>query len=139
MLRELTVTTSMLHAQADRALGSLGQNLSRWQTLHRYSTEPTTVPQVAKALNQSRQYVQRLTDDMVRDGHVIAETNPNHQRSPLFRATAAGAALLDELELSVSSWTAFLADALSDHETDELRSTLAHLRRAAIEFGERAK
>jgi DNA-binding MarR family transcriptional regulator len=134
MLRELTVTTSLLHAQADRALSTVGQNLSRWQALHQYASQPTTVPTVARTMNQSRQYVQRITDDMSRDGFVSASPNPGHRRSPLFHATPAGIALLEELENSVSRWTGFLAGALEPRELAALRVTLGHLRSAVDEY-----
>jgi DNA-binding MarR family transcriptional regulator len=130
MLRELTVTTSMLHAQADQALSAVGQNLSRWQALSQYATTPTAVPAVARSMNHSRQYVQRITDDMTRERLVTPLANPGHRRSPLFSATPEGVAMLARLESSVSDWTAFLADVLSDPEIHALRTTLEHLRDA---------
>jgi DNA-binding MarR family transcriptional regulator len=134
MLRELTITTSMLHAQADRALSAKGQNLSRWQALHQYAAAPTAVPAVARSLNQSRQYVQRITDDMTRDGLVEASPNPGHRRSPLFSATPRGIATLDELEDGVAEWTGFLASALTPDELAPFRAALEHLRRVVVEY-----
>jgi DNA-binding MarR family transcriptional regulator len=136
MLRELTVTTSMLHAQADRALSGVGQNLSRWQALHHYASAPTTVPNVARALNQSRQYVQRITDEMTAQGLVEATVNPGHRRSPFFVATPRGVEMLGKLEDSVAEWTGYLAGALPQSELAALRSTLGHLRQMVDDYSD---
>lgn len=128
MLRDLTVTTAMLHAKVDAKLGVIGQNLSRWQAMTIYATEPTTVPNVARTMNQSRQYIQRITDDLARDGHVVARPNPAHRRSPLISATPSGRGLLDEMERAAGGWTHFLGEELLEHEVLAFRATLARLR-----------
>ncbi|MGP6177752.1 MarR family winged helix-turn-helix transcriptional regulator [Microbacterium sp. A196] len=134
MLRDLTVTTSILHARADAKLSPIGQNLSRWQAMSWYGSVPSTVPTVARSMDQSRQYIQRITDELANDGYVVANPNPAHRRSPLFSATPEGLVLIDEMEAAVGNWTKHLSDALSEHELHSFRATLAHLRDLAAAF-----
>jgi DNA-binding MarR family transcriptional regulator len=72
-----------------------------------------TVPQMARARSVSRQHVQALVNQLVKERLVEFIANPAHKRSPLARLTLLGrktvdamnrneAALLDKADLSVS-------------------------------------
>ncbi|MFE7273739.1 MarR family winged helix-turn-helix transcriptional regulator [Streptomyces sp. NPDC057623] len=60
--------------------------------LHRYG--PMTVPQMARLMTLTRQFVQRMTNDAVARGWAEAIPNPAHQRSSLIRITAEGEAVI---------------------------------------------
>jgi hypothetical protein len=51
---------------------------------------PLTVPQIARMRPVSRQRMQKLTDQLIREGLVELIDNPKHQRSKLVRLTSAG-------------------------------------------------
>jgi DNA-binding MarR family transcriptional regulator len=51
---------------------------------------PTSVPRLAAMRPVSRQFVQKLVDEMVLGGWVIATPNPAHKRSPLIELTPKG-------------------------------------------------
>jgi DNA-binding MarR family transcriptional regulator len=60
--------------------------------LHRYG--PMTVPQMARIMALTRQFVQRMTNDALDRGWVEATPNPAHQRSSLIRITGEGEAVI---------------------------------------------
>lgn len=53
---------------------------------------PLTVPQMARAQDLSRQFVQRSVDDALAQGWVRTQENPAHRRSRLLDLTPDGAA-----------------------------------------------
>lgn len=53
---------------------------------------PLTVPEIARARPTSRQRMQRLADELAREGLVVFSANPRHRRSKLLRLTAKGEA-----------------------------------------------
>ncbi|WP_141208134.1 MarR family winged helix-turn-helix transcriptional regulator [Streptomyces griseorubiginosus] len=61
--------------------------------LHRYGT--MTVPQMARVMSLTRQFVQRMTNEAMDRGWAEATPNPAHQRSSLIRVTAEGEAVID--------------------------------------------
>ncbi|MGI5379845.1 MarR family winged helix-turn-helix transcriptional regulator [Streptomyces sp. CA-251387] len=60
--------------------------------LHRYG--PMTVPQMARVMALTRQFVQRMVNDAAGRGWVEATPNPAHQRSSLIRITDEGEAVI---------------------------------------------
>lgn len=60
--------------------------------LHRYG--PMTVPQMARLMALTRQFVQRMTNDAIERGWTQATPNPAHQRSSLIRITDEGTAVI---------------------------------------------
>ena len=73
-----------------------GQTVARWHVLSVLS-EPATVAGVARRLGLSRQSVHRVCGDLLREGLLESQDNPDHQTSPLLRLTSAGGAILAEL------------------------------------------
>ena len=73
-----------------------GQTVARWHVLSVLS-EPSTVAGAARRLGLSRQSVHRICGDLVREGLLESQDNPDHQTSPLLRLTSAGGAILAEL------------------------------------------
>ena len=58
---------------------------------------PLTVPQIARMRPTSRQRMQRLADELAREGLVEFTDNPRHRRSKLVRLTRKGNARYREL------------------------------------------
>ena len=89
------------------------------------SATPPTVPRIARALGQSRQAVQRTADQLVSEGYVRWETNPEHRRAQLLVPTELGARTFDRANASSAVW----ADrVVADLEQATLESTLVALR-----------
>jgi DNA-binding MarR family transcriptional regulator len=54
------------------------------------SMGPQSVPQLARARPVSRQHIQVLVNELLKDCLVATEENPAHRKSPLLRLTAKG-------------------------------------------------
>lgn len=63
--------------------------------LRRYGA--MTVPQMARLMALTRQFVQRMVNDAVSAGWAEVTPNPAHQRSSLIRITAGGEAVIDAI------------------------------------------
>ena len=68
---------------------------------------PATVPQLARARPVSRQFIQKLANEMTADGLVEFINNPEHKHSKLVRITAKGERLLMEMmeqDIKLGAW-----------------------------------
>jgi DNA-binding MarR family transcriptional regulator len=84
---------------AEQIYGPDGRSTARRGILRgllRYG--PQTVPVLARARGVTRQNVQPVVDQLVREGLATLEDNPEHARSRLVRVTDAGAALVTEMD-----------------------------------------
>ncbi|WP_114855648.1 MarR family winged helix-turn-helix transcriptional regulator [Brachybacterium sp. YJGR34] len=93
-----------------------------------------TVPQLARAQELSRQFVQRMVHDARSEGWVELTDNPAHRRSSLVRLTPAGAAAIDAV---TSREHALLGRVGGDLTAEELGATLRvlhHMDHALVEI-----
>ena len=86
----LNAVLDLLHGGADGVAGRRGvlRNLA--------ANGPMTVPQIAAVRPVSRQFVQRLVEELEREGLVERRVNPAHRRSKLVALTDAGQVVLHE-------------------------------------------
>jgi DNA-binding MarR family transcriptional regulator len=77
---------------------------------------PMTVSRLAAMRPVSRQFVQRLTDEMVAGGWVTTAPNPSHKRSPLIVLTDKGAAALQQMQAIEAPYLAELGADLSPRD-----------------------
>jgi DNA-binding MarR family transcriptional regulator len=85
---------------------------------------PATVPQLARVRAVSRQFIQRLINELLAEGLVELVPNPQHRRSKLVRATAQGYQRYLELSRREAQFGAHIA---ADLDHTELASTLQTL------------
>lgn len=119
-------------AQAgDALMAPLGLTAARWQLLATidYLAEPQTVSGLARALSLTRQSVQRLVNEMARDGLLELADNPAHRRARLVRLCDAGRAILTQAEASRLPWTETLAAALPAADFANAEAVMRRLRR----------
>src|ERR1700733_437018 len=76
---------SLLLTAGDRLVAPLGLTSARWQVLGAIITaeRPQPVAWLARDLGGNRQNVQRIINDLHKDGLVEFETNPHHRRAHL--------------------------------------------------------
>ena len=81
-----------LLAAGDALVGGLSLTSARWQVLGAVAAAPLplSVAQIARAMGLTRQAVQRLTNEMQRDGLLRFAANPNHRRAKLVVMTPRG-------------------------------------------------
>ncbi|MGH8550614.1 MAG: MarR family winged helix-turn-helix transcriptional regulator [Blastocatellia bacterium] len=111
------------------------QGAGSWGLLRMLKTEgPQTVPDVARARSVSRQYIQKLANELIAEGWVALEDNPLHKKSRLMVLTDQGEAKLEEMTQRFRELTAQMASAfafrdlqVSTHTVGELRKQVARL------------
>lgn len=90
---------------------------------------PQTVPTMARARPVSRQYMQRVVNELTSDGLVEAVINPAHKRSSLIQITAGGRAQLDEMAARERKILQGIQIDLSPGDIDQATKTLQKVRR----------
>ncbi|WP_156941452.1 MarR family winged helix-turn-helix transcriptional regulator [Mesorhizobium sp. WSM2561] len=81
----------------DRLVAHLGLTSARWQILGAIvaADRPQPVAWLARDLGANRQNVQRIVNDLARDGFVRFEPNPHHRRAQLVVMTDKGQQAFD--------------------------------------------
>ena len=81
----------------DRLVAPLGLTSARWQILGAIlaAERPQPVAWLARDLGANRQNVQRIVNDLEKDGLVAFETNPHHRRAQLVVLTDKGKQAFD--------------------------------------------
>jgi DNA-binding MarR family transcriptional regulator len=106
LVADLYEAAGAVRRHGERIAAAAGQTQARWQVLSVASEGDWTVPHIARRLGISRQAVQRVTDELLVDGLVRSEPNPNHQRSLLIRLTDTGHAALASITARAEVWNA---------------------------------
>ncbi len=124
----------LLQAEGDRMAGSLGLTSARWKVIGVIALSPggVTVPAIARALGQSRQAVQRITDVMAEDGLLTYDPNPRHKRSSLVVLTEDGLQVYNALRSVQDPWA---IDNTEDISQEDLETALRLLRHLVARMG----
>jgi DNA-binding MarR family transcriptional regulator len=107
--------STRLGAAGDRLVSELGLTSVRWQVLGSVveSKAPQPVAWIARDLGAHRQNVQRVVNDLEKDGLVEYRLNPHHRRAHLVVVTERGRAVFEQaLEIS-TPWVNHIADGLT--------------------------
>ena len=94
-----TISTFFLLQEAGRRIGAVtATDGGYWGMLRSLKVSGAqTVPQLARSRPVSRQYIQKLANEMIADGTIELVNNPAHQRSKLLCLTAKGEAIFQEI------------------------------------------
>src|SRR3954451_5102950 len=92
LVLDLFRLTSELLTAGDRLVARLGLTSARWQILGAIvaAERPQPVAWIARDLSANRQNVQRIINDLSREGFVALEANPHHRRAQLVVLTDRG-------------------------------------------------
>lgn len=90
-------TVSQAHFRLSEVVGAVHgdrqlANPSRGVLRYLMAAGPQTVPEIARWRATSRQFIQRIVDDLEAEGLVALKDNPQHQRSRLVAVTRKGQA-----------------------------------------------
>jgi DNA-binding MarR family transcriptional regulator len=90
----------------DRLVAGLGLTSARWQVLGVIVTagRPQPVAWLARDLGAHRQNVQRIANDLAKEGLVSYEANPHHRRAPLVVLTDKGKQAFDAAMRLQAPW-----------------------------------
>jgi len=114
IMLDLFRLNSRMLAAGDRLVADLGLTSARWQILGAIVTaeRPQPVAWLARDLGANRQNVQRIINDLLKEGLVAFETNPHHRRAQLVVLTEKGRRAFDAAMRVQIPWINSLSDGL---------------------------
>ena len=114
----------------DALVADVGLTSARWQVLGAIalSLVPLSVAHIARNMGLTRQAVQRLANEMERDGLVRFGPNPHHRRAKLVLLTARGKAAYDVAMKRQGPWASSLSNRLSIKQIEAATATLRTIR-----------
>ncbi|WP_338691881.1 MULTISPECIES: MarR family winged helix-turn-helix transcriptional regulator [unclassified Bradyrhizobium] len=130
LILDLFRLNSLLFTAGDRLVAGLGLTSARWQILGAIiaAERPQPVAWLARDLGAARQNVQRIVNDLQRDGLVTFETNPHHRRAQLVVLTGKGQQAFDAAMRLQLPWVNGLADGLSTKDIETVSRVVTALR-----------
>lgn len=130
LMLDLFRAMSLLLTAGDRLVAPLGLTSARWQILGAIvSTErPQPVSWLARDLGANRQNVQRIINDLHKDGLVAFATNPHHRRAHLVVLTDKGRRAFEAAMELQAPWVNELADGLLVKDIGTVRRVVTALR-----------
>jgi DNA-binding MarR family transcriptional regulator len=119
-----------LLAAGDALVRGLDLTSARWQVLGAIAAAPAplSVAQIARSMGLTRQAVQRLANDMERDGLLRFAANPHHQRSKLVVMTPRGQAAYGAAMKRQAPWAQALTQGLTAQQIAAATAVLKRLR-----------
>jgi DNA-binding MarR family transcriptional regulator len=127
IIADIYQLAGQLRRNAEAIAQPMGQSQARWQVLSAASSEPRTVPQIARRLGVARQNVQRIADLLVEEGLVALASNPDHRTSAKLQLTTQGRAALAQLTRSARAYYRSIAREMSPAALTGLRRGLRAL------------
>jgi len=130
LILDLLRLNSLILTSGDRLVAGLGLTSARWQVLGAIDAaeRPQPVAWLARDIGGNRQNVQRIVNDLHRDGLVMFEPNPHHRRAQLVVMTEKGRKVFAEAMGLQAPWVNELADGLTVDEVKLVRGVVARLR-----------
>jgi DNA-binding MarR family transcriptional regulator len=131
LILDLFRLNSRMLAAGDRLVAELGLTSARWQILGAIVTaeRPQPVAWLARDLGANRQNVQRIVNDLQKEGLVAFETNPHHRRAQLVVLTDKGRLAFDAAMRLQAPWIDGLADGLLVKDIKTVHHVITALRR----------
>lgn len=122
----------LLVTAGDALAAPAGQTSARWQVLAAVEDAPMSVAQIARAMNLTRQSVQRVADLLTGEGLTAYEDNPAHVRAKLLRLTPRGRKALQTIQTSQKLWANALAAQLDEAQLRAASAALGELQRVLL-------
>ena len=119
-----------LQISGDRLVSDLGLTSARWQILGAisYAEQPQSVASLARSMGVHRQGVQRIVNELNKEGIVEFEPNPHHKRAHLVVLTATGQNLYDAAIARQNPWVNEVSEGLSVDEIATAQKVIGLLR-----------
>lgn len=123
---EIFKVSGLFNTEGDRMSEEFGLSSARWKIMGAIEKSDVrlTVPEIGRAMGQSRQASQRIVDVMAKDGLVDLIDNPNHKRAKHVTLTAEGKRIYDLLYSKQATWSAKVAAELSREELEVTFNTI---------------
>jgi DNA-binding MarR family transcriptional regulator len=131
LMLDLFRLNSLLLTAGDRLVARLGLTSARWQILGAIeeAERPQPVAWLARDLGANRQNVQRIINDLHKEGLVAFETNPHHRRAQLVVMSEKGRRTFGAAMALQTPWVNGLSEGLSVEDIDTVHRVMAALRK----------
>jgi len=112
LILDLFRLNSRMLAAGDRLVAGLGLTSARWQILGAIAEadRPQPVAWLSRDLGANRQNVQRIVNDLHKEGLVAFKANPHHRRAQLVVLTDKGRQTFDAAMRLQGPWVNSLSD-----------------------------
>lgn len=130
LVLDLFRVSSRMTTAGDRLVSVLGLTSARWQILGSMiaAGRPQPVAWLARDMGGTRQNIQRIINELEKDGLVAFRPNPHHRRAQLVDLTDRGRALFDSAMALQAPWADGLAQGLHPGEIATARKVITALR-----------
>jgi DNA-binding MarR family transcriptional regulator len=130
VILDLFRLNSRMLAVGDRLVADLGLTSARWQILGTIiaAQRPQPVAWLARDIGANRQNVQRIVNDLHKEGLVAFEPNPHHRRAQLVVLTDKGRRAYDAAMRLQAPWVNDLANGLSVKDIEAVHRVATALR-----------
>jgi DNA-binding MarR family transcriptional regulator len=130
LILDLFRLNSLLLTAGDRLVARLGLTSARWQVLGAIAAaeRPQPVAWLARNMGGNRQNVQRIVNDLQKQGLVVFEANPHHRRAQLVLPTDKGNQTLDDAMRLQAPWINNLAERLTMRDIQTFQRVILALR-----------
>jgi DNA-binding MarR family transcriptional regulator len=130
LVLDLFRLNNQLLSAGDRLVAPLGLTSARWQILGAIiaADYPQPVAWLARNLGAHRQNVQRIINDLAKEGLVEFEANPHHRKAQLVILTKKGKQTMDEAMRLQAPWSNSLADGLTVKDIETAHRVMLALR-----------
>lgn len=132
MMLDLFRVTSLALTAGDRLVAPLGLTSARWQILGAIirAERPQPVAWIARDLGTHRQNVQRIINDLHKDGLVDFTPNPHHRRAQLVVLTDKGRRAFEGAMRLEAPWISRISKDVVLKDLDAMRRVIGALRQA---------
>jgi DNA-binding MarR family transcriptional regulator len=130
LIRDLFRLNSGILTAGDRLVAGLGLTSARWQILGAIAEadRPQPVAWLARDLGSNRQNVQRIVNDLHKEGLVVFEANPHHRRAQLVHLTDKGRKAFDAAMDLQAPWINGLSEGLTAKDLEIVHRVITSLR-----------
>jgi len=130
LVLEIFSLSSRLVVAGDRLVADLGLTSARWQILGTIvaAERPQPVAWLARDMGANRQNVQRIVNDLEKEGLVRFEPNPHHRRAQLVVLTEKGNRVFDAAMALQAPWANTLAEGVAVDELETVQRVMKALR-----------
>ncbi|MBB3610734.1 MarR family winged helix-turn-helix transcriptional regulator [Rhizobium sp. BK602] len=117
-------------SSGDRLVADLGLTSARWQVLGSIvaAERPQPVAWLARDMGANRQNVQRIVNDLEKEGLVSFQPNPHHRRAQLVVLSDKGRQIFDAAMRLQAPWVNDLSDGLPLEDIETMRRVMTALR-----------
>jgi DNA-binding MarR family transcriptional regulator len=131
LILDLFRLNSLILTAGDRLVAPLKLTSARWQILGAMVTaeRPQPVAWLARDMGANRQNVQRIINDLNKEGLVTFAVNPHHRRAQLVALTEKGRQAFDAAMRLQAPWINSLSEGLSVKEIQTMHRVIIALRK----------